>query len=217
MEITKTTLGNHTILALGGQIDSTAAIEFEEKIDWGKTYIICPLHTSNLDTSMICGLMKKDNFCFMGKEELLDSIVTSIYFRTVDIPVNRDSKMSAFRAFKVAVDKLKNGISMVMFPEGGIANDYPPQVQEFKNGPFRLAIEQKVPVIPVTSINTWKTLWDDGLKYGSAPGICKVFVHKPIETAHLKLSDTDALKERVHGIIKSKFCEENKDNDPLSN
>ena len=79
--------------------------KFEEPIDWSKPYIICPLHTSNLDTSMICGLMKKDNFCFMGKQELLDGMVTGIYFRTVDIPVNRDSKMSAFRAFSRAGGK----------------------------------------------------------------------------------------------------------------
>ena len=111
--------------------------EFEEPIDWQKTYIICPQHTSNLDTSMICSLMKHDNFCFMGKQELLDGMVTGIYFRTVDIPVNRDSKMSAFRAFKAAADRLKSGINMIMFPEGGIADVYPPQVQEFKNGPFQ--------------------------------------------------------------------------------
>jgi 1-acyl-sn-glycerol-3-phosphate acyltransferase len=183
----------------------TFKFEFEEPIDWRKTYIICPLHTSNLDTSMICTLMKRDNFCFMGKQELLDSMVTGIYFRTVDIPVNRDSKMSAFRAFKAAADKLKQGINMIMFPEGGIANDYPPQVQEFKNGPFRLAIECGVPVIPVTSLNTWQHMWDDGAKYGTRPGICKIYIHKPIETAHLSVNDADNLRDMVSNIIKNKF------------
>jgi len=179
--------------------------EFEESIDWRKTYIICPHHTSNLDTSMICGLMKIDNFCFMGKEELLDGMVTGIYFRTVDIPVNRDSKMSAFRAFKTAAERLKHGINMIMFPEGGIANNYPPKVQEFKNGPFRLAIELGVPIIPVTSVNTWKLMWDDGSKYGTKPGICKIYVHKPIETSLLKITDADALRNTVSNIIKNKF------------
>jgi 1-acyl-sn-glycerol-3-phosphate acyltransferase len=179
--------------------------EYEEPIDWRKTYVICPNHTSNLDTSMICLLMKNDNYSFMGKAELLDGMITGIFFRTVDIPVKRGNKMSAFRAIRAAEEKLKNGISMIMFPEGGIADDYPPRLQEFKSGAFRLAIEQKVPIIPVSSLNTWKMLWDDGCKYGSRPGICRVFVHKPIETAHLTIKDADALRDEVFNIIKSAF------------
>jgi len=93
--------------------------EFEEPIDWRKTYVICPNHTSNLDTSMICLLMKNDNYSFMGKAELLDGMITGIFFRTVDIPVMRGNKISAFRAIKATAEKLKNGISMIMFPEGG--------------------------------------------------------------------------------------------------
>jgi 1-acyl-sn-glycerol-3-phosphate acyltransferase len=179
--------------------------EFEEPIDWTKAYVICPNHTSNLDTSMICLLMKNDHYSFMGKAELLDSMVTGIFFRTVDIPVMRGNKISAFRAIKATAEKLKNGISMIMFPEGGIADDYPPRLQEFKSGAFRLAIDQKVPVIPVSSPNTWKVLWDDGRKYGSRPGICRVFVHKPIETSDLTVADIDALSNRVKDIIRQKI------------
>jgi 1-acyl-sn-glycerol-3-phosphate acyltransferase len=73
----------------------------------------------------------------MGKQELINGMVTGIYFRTVDIAVNRDSKMSAFRAFKAAEEKLDTGISMFMFPEGGIADDYPPDVQHFKEWSFQ--------------------------------------------------------------------------------
>jgi 1-acyl-sn-glycerol-3-phosphate acyltransferase len=178
--------------------------EFEEPVDWSKPYVICPWHTSNLDTAMICLLVKTNKFVFMGKEELKDGLITGIYFRTVDLPVDRKNKISAFRAFKTAAGKLKNGNSMIMFPEGGIIDDYPPMVQEFKNGPFRLAIEQKVPVIPVTSLNTWKLFWDDGLKYGSKPGLCRIYVHKPIETAHLEIADADALRDEVWGIIQRK-------------
>jgi 1-acyl-sn-glycerol-3-phosphate acyltransferase len=182
----------------------TYQFEFEEPIDWNKTYIICPNHTSNLDTSMV-SILVKNYCCFMGKESLLNGMVTGIYFRTVDIPVNRDSKMSAFRAFKTAAERLNNGITMVMFPEGGIADDYPPKLQEFKNGPFRLAIEQKIPIIPVSSPMTWKLLWDDGFKYGSKAGTCKVYVHKPIETKHLTVEDTNALRDEVYGVINKKI------------
>jgi 1-acyl-sn-glycerol-3-phosphate acyltransferase len=180
---------------------------FEVPIDRTKTYIICPNHTSNLDISVMSLLVKND-FSFMGKEELTEGIVTRLFFRTVDVPVNRDSKMSSYRAFKKAMEKLQNGTTMIVFPEGGIADDYPPIIQSFKNGPFRLAIEAGIPIIPVTSLNTWKMLWDTGTKYGSRPGICNIFVHKPIETAHLTIEDADNLRDRVYQIIQQRFEEQ---------
>ncbi|HTD41186.1 MAG TPA: lysophospholipid acyltransferase family protein [Mucilaginibacter sp.] len=180
---------------------------YEVPIDRTKTYIICPNHTSNLDISAMCLLVKSD-CSFMGKEELTEGIVTSLFFRTVDIPVNRDSKMSSFRAFKKAIEKLHNGITMIIFPEGKIGDDYPPTLHPFKNGPFRLAIEAGVPIVPVTSTNTWKMLWDTGTKHGSKPGICNIFVHKPIETNHLTADDADSLRDEVYRIMQQKFEEQ---------
>ncbi|WP_345951136.1 lysophospholipid acyltransferase family protein [Mucilaginibacter sp. PAMB04274] len=178
--------------------------QFEQPLDWSKTYIICSNHTSNLDITAM-SILVKSNFCFIGKEELLKNLVTKIFFKTIDIPVNRDSKMSSFRAFKSAAERLQQGMSMVIFPEGKIPDDYPPRLHEFKNGPFRLAIEHKVPIIPVTSLNTWKVLWDTGLELGSRPGICDVYVHKPIETANLTVDDADALRDEVYALINRKF------------
>ncbi len=141
----------------------------------------------------------------MGKEELLTNYVTGYFFRTIDITVNRESKMSSFRAFKTAAERIKNGVSVVIFPEATIPEAYPPELHPFKNGPFRLAIEMKVPILPITSLDTWKVLWDDGKELGSRPGICDIFVHKPIETAHLTLDDADALRDEVFNIIDKKL------------
>lgn len=174
--------------------------DYEQPIDWSKTYIVCPNHTSNLDISAMCVLVNS-NCSFMGKEELKDGLVTGLFFRSVDIPVNRDSKMSSFRAFKKAAEKLQEGITLIIFPEGKISDDYPPTLHEFKNGPFKLAIDHKIPIIPVSSSNTWKKFWDDGTKYGTRPGICKFHVHKPIETAHLTEDDVDKLKDEIYDII----------------
>lgn len=174
--------------------------KYEQPIDWSRTYIVCPNHTSNLDIAAMC-ILVNNNCCFMGKEELKDGLVTSLFFSSVDIPVNRDSKMSSYRAFKEAAERLKNGTTLVIFPEGKISDDYPPTLHEFKNGPFRLAIEHQIPIIPVSSPNTWKKLWDDGTKYGTRPGICTYFVHTPIETSHLAIADADGLKDRVRAVI----------------
>ncbi|MBC7401157.1 MAG: 1-acyl-sn-glycerol-3-phosphate acyltransferase [Mucilaginibacter sp.] len=181
------------------------SFEYAEPIDWKKTYIICPNHSSNLDITAMTIMVKNNNHCFMGKEALLNNMVTRLFFKTVDIPVNRDSKMSSYRAFKKASDALAEGKSVIIFPEGRIPDEYPPQLNDFKNGPFRMAIDLKVPIIPVSSMDTWKVLWDTGLDHGSKPGICHIFVHKPIETANLTPDDADALREKVHNIINQKL------------
>ena len=46
--------------------------KYEEKIDWSRTYIVCPNHTSNLDIMSVSGSLH-NTFCFMGKHELLES------------------------------------------------------------------------------------------------------------------------------------------------
>jgi 1-acyl-sn-glycerol-3-phosphate acyltransferase len=191
-------------LVSSGFAGITYQFEFEETIDWSRTYIICPNHTSNLDISAV-SIFTKNNFAFMGKEELLKGFVTGLYFRTIDIPVNRNSKMASFRAYKKADERLENGMSMVIFPEGTISGNYPPKLVEFKNGPFRLAIEKQVPIIAITALDTWKVLWDDGLKYGSKPGVCHIFVHKPIETMGMTVDDVDGLRDKVYAIMDQKL------------
>jgi len=142
----------------------------------------------------------------MGKEELLKNPVLKIFFNTIDITVNRDSKISAYRAFKKAGDNLAKGMSLIIFPEGGIDDaHYPPQLAPFKNGPFRLAIDTKTAILPVSVADAWKKWWDDGSKYGTRPGICDIYIHSPVSTAALVAEDADALRDRIFEIINSKI------------
>lgn len=181
--------------------------EYEVSLVKGQTYIYCANHSSNFDIMIMC-LLAKGRFHFMGKEELLNNPVLKIFFKTIDVPVNRDSKISAFRAFKKAGDNLENGMSLIIFPEGRIDEDqYPPKLLPFKNGPFRLAIEKNIPIIPVSLTNVWKKMWDDGAKHGSAPGFCNIYVHQPISTSDLKIDDADLLKDRIFELINSKLVQ----------
>ncbi|MHB1178406.1 MAG: lysophospholipid acyltransferase family protein [Daejeonella sp.] len=176
----------------------------ERQIDWSKNYIICANHTSNLDITAII-LLAKRNVVFMGKEELLRNFITGIYFRTIDIPLKRDSKMSAYRAFKKAEGNIQDGRSVVIFPEGMISEHYPPVLQPFKNGPFKLAIDQQVPILPVTICSNWKLMWDDGRKYGSKPGICDIYIHDAISTVGMVPDDSEGLKEQVYHLINNRL------------
>ncbi|MFC4142088.1 lysophospholipid acyltransferase family protein [Pedobacter mendelii] len=178
--------------------------KFEEKLEAKQTYIYCANHTSNLDIMILC-ILAKGKYHFMGKDELLNNPVLGIFFKTIDISVNRESKISAFRAFKKAGENLEKGMSLIIFPEGKIDDHYPPKLGEFKNGPFRLAIDKNIPLVPVSITNVWKINWDDGSKYGSKPGICDIYIHKPIDTSGLTDDDTDDLKNKVFKLIDSKL------------
>ena len=182
---------------------------YEQEIDWNRTYIICSNHTSNLDITAVILLVKK-NLVFMGKEELLKNFITGVYFRTIDIPLKRDSKMSAFRAFKKAEESLLAGKNVVIFPEGMISEHYPPELQPFKNGPFKLAIDHGIPILPVTIFNNWELMWDDGARYGSKPGICDIYIHAPIETAGLLPVEAERLRNDVFEMMQDRFKNYNK-------
>lgn len=180
-------------------------IRYEEELKSDRTYIYCANHTSNFDIMVLC-VIAKGRFHFMGKEELLANPVLKLFFNTIDVPVNRESKISAFRAFKKAGENLENGMSLIIFPEGRIEDQYPPKTIPFKNGPFRLAIEKNISIVPVSMINIWKRMWDDGSKYGTSPGICDIYIHKPIGTQDLGVDDSDVLKDRVFDLINSKLA-----------
>lgn len=174
-------------------------IKFETPLNAAQTYIYCANHSSNLDIVVFC-LLAKGRFHFMGKQELLTNPVLGIFFKTIDIPVSRESKISAFRAFKKAAENLEKGMSLIIFPEGKIGEEYPPVLHPFKNGPFRLAIEKNISIVPV-SINVWPIMWDDGAKYGTQPGIGQIRVHPPMVTANLALANADDLKDIVYEKI----------------
>ncbi len=195
------TAHSYIVMALSGIFFD---FKIEEKLDNNQNYIFCANHTSNLDIVVMC-MLARGRYHFMGKEELRDNPILGIFFRTIDITVSRTSKISAFKAFKKAGENLTQGMSLIIFPEGKIDDGYPPVLQEFKNGPFRLAIENKVAIVPVSITNVWKVMWDDGVKYGSRPGIVKVFVHKPILTSTLVVENDDNLKTIVFNKINSKM------------
>lgn len=176
---------------------------FEKPLQ-NQTYVFCANHTSNLDIVLFC-LLAKGRFHFMGKEELMKNPVLGLFFNTIDVAVSRESKISAFRAFKKTGENLDKGMSLIIFPEGKIDDEYPPILNEFKNGPFRLAIEHKIPIVPVSIENIWEIMWDSGFKYGTRPGIGSIYVHESISTAILAPENADELKEIVYQKINSKL------------
>lgn len=164
--------------------------------------IVCN-HTSYIDIVAL-GLVMPTKVSFMAKQELAKIPLFGIFFKTVDIGVNRSSIKDAHKAFTIAQEKLKSGISIVIFPEGTIW-DKVPQLKPFKNGAFKLAIDAKVPIVPVTFYNNFRILPD--MKTEFYPYQMKFIVHRPEITNHLKEEDSDALKNKIFAIIENELID----------
>ena len=159
-----------------------------------KAYIFCPNHTSYLDVPLT-RLAFPGYYLYMGKAELLKSFFFGIFFKTMDIVVNRESVISSHRAFVKAGQELEKGIGLVLFPEGTIS-EIVPCLTEFKPGPFRLAIKHKIPIVPVTIIDNWKLLPDKNRLQGR-PGKARIIIHEPIETKDMTEKNISQLKDMV--------------------
>jgi 1-acyl-sn-glycerol-3-phosphate acyltransferase len=180
---------------------------YEEPLDRQKTYVFTPNHFSYFDIVSVNTQMPF-YFSFMAKKELMKIPLFKIFFKTIDIPVDRHSKKGAREAYIGAHEKLKKGISILNFPEGGIGETVP-TMRKFKLGPFKLAIEYGLDVVPITLPDNWKRLPSGGLLDGGTPGKMRMYVHRPIETKHLKPGDEVELAQRVYRIIEEKFNELN--------
>lgn len=170
----------------------------EKSLKKHKAVIYCPNHFSYLDIPM-AALGCRGNIRFMAKTELSNIPIFNIFFKTVDIAVNRSSRTESYKSLKVAEDSLEKGFSLVVFPEGTIGTR-PPELLPFKNGPFKLAIEKQVPVVPVTFYNNFLHLHVDKKIYGK-PGLLKAKFHAPIETAGMTQDDVERLKMLVYDTI----------------
>jgi 1-acyl-sn-glycerol-3-phosphate acyltransferase len=158
-------------------------------------------HTSYLDI-VVLGLFAPPKVSFMGKAQLAKIPLFGIFFRTVDVAVNRESMRDSHKAFVLAGNKLDHDYSILIFPEGTIW-DKTPLLKPFKNGAFKLAIEKKVPIVPVTFYNNYKALPDEKFEY--YPKLIKCKVHRAIATDHLNSDDSEQLKDDIYNIIQQEL------------
>ena len=162
--------------------------------------VICPNHQSMLDIIALYCLFP-NYFVFMGKHQLKKIPLFKIFFKDMDIAVDRTSRMGAHRAWLRAAEELNKNRSVVMFPEGTIPCNVP-TLLPFKNGPFKLAIEKQVPIVPVTFINNYKLFPElDQKGHDGGPGIAYAVIHAPIDTKGMTDQNLVHLRTQVFNTI----------------
>lgn len=169
--------------------------------------VICSNHASYLDIILMYQILPKKKFLFIGKAELLKWPIINIFFKNLDISVNREKRSSGMKSILRAKQEIENGWSIVIFPEGGIPVDTP-ELAPFKNGAFKLAIDAQIPILPITILDNWKLFDVDPLLTGPArPGISNVIIHEPIPTIGLDKKDLINLRQQTFETINEPLIE----------
>ncbi len=172
-------------------------VEWEETLDKRGNYIFCPNHVSTLDIPLILAVLPVP-LQYIGKAELAKLPLFGYFYKNNSVIVNRENRRDSYAAFLKAGERLKQGLSMCIFPEGGIPKT-DIFLKRFKNGPFRLAIEQGITVIPIT-LGDNKSMFPQEYFKGR-PGIVRVKIHKAIAPENLEEKTIESLNTSVYNTI----------------
>jgi 1-acyl-sn-glycerol-3-phosphate acyltransferase len=114
-----------------------------------------------------------------------------------DIRLIRGERASIVAAMDECKDRLSKRVSVMIFPEGTRSTDG--ELQKFKDGAFRLAIETQSPILPLALDGTHSALVKGDWRFGVTDA--EVRVLEPIETAGMTLDDVSVLRDRVRELI----------------
>ncbi len=163
-------------------------------------FIIVSNHSSHLDTVFMYRVIDR-YFLFIGKGELLKWPFFRLFFRTMDIPIDRENPSKAYRSLQKAYDAIDRNECVAMYPEGTIPLSSP-RMKFFKNGAFRMAVDKNVPIVPITWLSNYRIINNpEKLFSPSLPGRIRVIVHAPIYPKGSGDADVIVLRQEVFKTI----------------
>ena len=170
-------------------------------IDPSRPYIYMPNHQSNFDIPVLLGHLAVQ-FRWLAKKELFKIPIFGRAMRKAGyISIDRYHRDSAFESLKVAANKIKSGVSVLIFPEG--TRSWDGNIRPFKKGGFVMAIDSGVPIVPVVITGT-RAIMPKG-KFRVYAGHVSMVIHKPIATSTYTRETKEALMESVRRVICEKF------------
>jgi 1-acyl-sn-glycerol-3-phosphate acyltransferase len=173
-------------------------IEREQALYPNQNYMIVANHTSMIDIMLMLVTIKKP-FVFVGKQELSKIPLFGFFYKRTCILVDRSSSRSKHRVFERAQKRINQGLSICIFPEGGVPDDESVVLDFFKDGAFRLAIDHQLPIVPISFADNKKRF--SYTFFSGSPGLLRVKIHSFVETNEKTMADKNYLKEQVWKII----------------
>jgi 1-acyl-sn-glycerol-3-phosphate acyltransferase len=164
-----------------------------------RSYVVVCNHQSQYDILLVYGYLDLD-LKWVMKQELRKIPGIGIGCEKAGhIFIDRQNPRSARAAVTAALDRLGEGVGILFFAEGTRSLDG--RLQPFKKGAFRLAIEQQLPVLPVTLLGTRDILPARTLRL--FPGRGTMVIHPAIETAGMGMEQLEDLMQRAREAIAS--------------
>ena len=185
----------------------TLEIEGWEKIDANKTYMFVGNHTNMLDLP-VTGFFLQHYYKSLVKMELKKVPIFRFLLKVSSVPVDRSNADSRKRSTQIIVDKLKSGISFLIFPEG-TRNKTDKPLKSFYSGAFKTAVLAQVPIVPMVYLD--HRLLQPVKGYRFYPGHIRVKILDPISTEGMSYEQSDELQERIYRLIEGVILKEDKD------
>lgn len=176
---------------------ATVTVEGYENLPEEGPVLFVSNHQSYADIPTIYYALDKFQFGFIAKDNIAKVPVYGRWAADLGgVFLERENPRKALETFKGIKEKIKQGYSFLIFPEGTRSQGGP--MKEFKRGSFKLAFETEVPIVPITLIDTWKLFERQGYFKGDK---CKVIIHEPIQTKGLSREEQVVLTEKIQDIV----------------
>ncbi|HDM74896.1 MAG TPA: 1-acyl-sn-glycerol-3-phosphate acyltransferase [Deltaproteobacteria bacterium] len=177
-----------------------------ENLNPSKTYIFAANHASQFDIFALY-LSIPIEFRWLAKIELFSIPILGHAMKAIGyIPIDRTNRKAAFESIDYAAEEVKNGKSIIIFPEGTRSEDG--ILQEFKKGGFILAIKSQQPIVPISINGSHRILRKHDWKI--YPGTITVKFGKPIPTQGMTVKDRHKLIELLRQEILRNLSEDQK-------
>ena len=174
-------------------------IKKTQAFEKGKSYMFIANHTSMTDIMLMLVCIKHNPFVFVGKKELAKIPLFGFFYKRTCILVDRTSPESRRAVFLRAQKRLQTGLSICIFPEGGVPDDESVILDKFKDGAFRLAINHQIPIVPLVFFDNKKRFPFSFFK--GNPGKMRVSILPFIQTEGLTTKDTKSLNQKTRGFV----------------
>ncbi|MDB9980100.1 MAG: lysophospholipid acyltransferase family protein [Flavobacteriales bacterium] len=164
----------------------------------GCSYMFIANHTSMLDIMLMLHVTRNP-FVFVGKKELSKFPLFGFFYKRTCILVDRNDSRSRHEVYNSVQKKFDQGLSVCIFPEGGVPDNKEVVLDNFKDGAFRLAIEHNIPIAPMTFHDNKKRFSYDF--FSGSPGKMRVKIHKIVPTNNMSLEDKKTLRNETRNLI----------------
>jgi len=172
-----------------------------EHIDPKRTYVIVANHQSLGDIVVLYQI--RAQFKWVAKESLFSvPFLGWCLGLCKHISLKRNDRASIRDVYREAIEYIRSGMSVFFFPEG--ARSETDEMNSFQSGAFKLAISEKVPVLPIAIRGTRNAI-PKGDWVMKSKVFCELTVLEPIETAQLEHSDFSRLSDTVRSRIAEKL------------